>query len=194
MPTLEERLEALERERRRIDEQIVALRQQIAEQNRRRVEQEQALEQSISKKFDGLMQVIVENGSAINQAITTRFDALNTRIDEQVATQTATVNTRFDEQTRAIRSQFEDTNMAVTALTVTVNAQGQNIRTIKNDISTMKEQVADLKQDNASFYSRFDRIDRSFDQQDQEIKALNRRSDQQSILLQQILDRLPPAP
>ncbi|MBO0793816.1 MAG: hypothetical protein J2P36_23085, partial [Ktedonobacteraceae bacterium] len=57
---------------------------------------------------------------------------------------------------RAIREQFEETNMAVTALTVTVGSQGQDIRVMKEDIRGILDRLDGVD-------VRFDGVDRRLD-------------------------------
>ena len=68
--------------------------------------------------------------SALTSALIQQFNAMN-----------ASINVRFDAQTAAIRAQFEDTNIAVTSLTVTVQSQGQNIKEIKERLGNVEQRM-----------------------------------------------------
>src|SRR5579871_1475219 len=92
---LEHDIDLLKRERALLDERILLLQQQIAEQKRLSTERELVLGQAIEKKFDTLMYVIVQHA---NTTIA-RFDAMDQRF--------SALDTRFSEQKRAIQAQFE---------------------------------------------------------------------------------------
>ena len=105
MPTLEERLEVLERAQsamkieqiydvRQLDERISALHKQLAEQRKRLDEQGQAISQlgqTIDAKLDGLMQVLVQQFAAVDA----RFDTIDGRFT-QIDQKFAAVDGRFD--------------------------------------------------------------------------------------------------
>jgi chromosome segregation ATPase len=160
MPTLEERLVALERalatmkgeqvaDIQQLDERMSALHQQIAEQRRRIAEREQDTQHAnqaiadMHQQVDGLVSVLTQQFSAVHQqfaAINARFDATDTSLYQHftsIATNFRQMDSRFDEQSHALRAQFAETNMAVTAVTTTAGQQGQDIRIMKEDIRTI---------------------------------------------------------
>jgi predicted nucleic acid-binding Zn-ribbon protein len=131
MQTLEERLEALERalstikaeqipDIRQLEERISVLQQQVAEQRKR-----------ISEHEQGIQQTLVRGTTLLTQHFTS-LDARFSRLEQQI-------DARFDAQTTALRAQFEETNVAVTTVTVTAGQQGQDIRTIKEDIRGLSD-------------------------------------------------------
>jgi chromosome segregation ATPase len=190
MPTLEEleqrvaelerTLPTLRRERidtRPVEERLSALRQEVAEQQRRL----SALEQSTQQKFETLTGVIFQQSQALSQ----QFGALNARLDALDANMQA----RFEAQTAAIRAQFENTNVPLTTLTTTVGKHGQDIKAMKNDLGIVKEQLAEVKQDNTEFYSKFDHLEKGLEATTQQIaevrQDINGRFDQVIALLTQ---------
>lgn len=80
------------------------------------------------------------------------------------------IDGRFDELTSAIRAQFDDTNMAVTSLTVTVKSQGRDIKDIKERLDSVDQ-----------------RMESGFETARQD---MNSRFDTQGQVLNQILERL----
>ena len=168
MPTLEERLEVLERAQsamkieqiydvRQLDERISALHQQLAEQRKRLAEQGQAISQlgqTIEAKFDGLMQVLVQQFAAVGArfdamdqkfvAVDARFDAIDQRfaavdarfdaIDQKfvaVDARFTSLEERMDRQTVEIRARFETSDRYATRTLGVVQSQEQDIHTIK---------------------------------------------------------------
>jgi uncharacterized coiled-coil protein SlyX len=151
MPTLEERLEMLERalsamkleqiyDVRQLDQRITALHEQIAEQRKRLSEQEQAigrLEQTIDAKFDGLMKVLVQHSNALNA----RLDAQNSSLHQNFATidrNFAAIDARFtrledqiNQQTIEIKAKFETSDLYATRTWGVVQSQEQDIREVK---------------------------------------------------------------
>jgi hypothetical protein len=136
MPTLEERLEVLERalsamkiehiyDVRQLDERISALHQQLAEQRQRLAEQGQ-LGQTIGVKLDGLMQVLVQQGNTVNA----RFDAIDQKFVAVDARFTG-LEERIDRQTVEIRAKFETSDLYATRTWGVVQSQEQNIREVK---------------------------------------------------------------
>jgi predicted RNase H-like nuclease (RuvC/YqgF family) len=117
MPTLEERLEVLERalsamkiehiyDVRQLDERVTALHRQLAEQRQRLDEQGQAISQlgqTIDVKLDGLMQVLVQQFAAVGA----RFDAMDQKFVAGDARFTG-LEERIDRQTVEIKAKFED--------------------------------------------------------------------------------------
>jgi len=57
----------------------------------------------------------------------------------------------------------------LTMLTTTVSRQGQDIRALRNDVSIIKEQLAEVKQDNTEFHSKFDRLEKGLGATNQQI-------------------------
>ncbi len=170
MPTLEERLEVLERAQsamkieqiydvRQLDERITALHRQLAEQRQRLDEQGQAISQlgqTIDVKLDGLMQVLVQQFAAVGArfdvmdqrfaAVDTRFDAIDARFT-QIDQKFVAVDARFtgleeqiDRQTVEIRAKFETSDLYATRTWGVVQSQEQNIHTIKERL----DQVVNL--------------------------------------------------
>jgi len=170
MPTLEERLEVLERAQsamkieqiydvRQLDERITALHRQLAEQRQRLDEQGQAISQlgqTIDVKLDGLMQVLVQRFAAVGArfdvmdqrfaAVDTRFDAIDARFT-QIDQKFVAVDARFtgleeqiDRQTVEIRAKFETSDLYATRTWGVVQSQEQNIHTIKERL----DQVVNL--------------------------------------------------
>jgi DNA repair exonuclease SbcCD ATPase subunit len=172
--------------------------------------------QQLSERIDALQRQldkqrvqISEQGQSMQQlekALIYQFNALNQYI-----------NRRFDEQTEAIRAQFENTNVPLTMLTVTVQSQGQDIKELKLQVAEIRrdmkaleqgmntrfeqvgQQVAKVRQD---MNVRFERVDQRFEQVDQQIaevrqdmkaleQSMNARFDAQGQILNQILERLP---
>ncbi len=147
MPTLEERLEVLERAQsamkieqiydvRQLDERISALHQQLAEQRKRLAEQGQAISQlgqTIDAKLDGLMQVLVQQANTVNA----RFDAIDQKfvaIDQKFAAVDArftSLEERIDRQTVEIKARFETSDLYVTRTWGVVQSQEQDVRTVK---------------------------------------------------------------
>lgn len=139
--------------------------------------------QQLSERIDALQlqldkqqKLISGQGQSMQQlekALIYQFNALNQYI-----------NTRFDEQTETIRAQFENTNVPLTMLTVTVQSQGQ-------DIKDLKQQIAEVRQD---MTARFEQVDQRFEQVNQRFSMLeqgmNSRFDAQGQILNQILERL----
>lgn len=161
MPTLEERLEVLERAQsamkieqiydvRQLDERISALHKQLAEQRKRLDEQGQAISQlgqTIDVKFDGLMQVLVQQFAAVGArfdsvdqqfvAVDTRFDAIDARFT-QIDQKFVAVDARFtgleeqiDRQTVENRAKFETSDLYATRTWGVVQSQEQDIHTVK---------------------------------------------------------------
>lgn len=148
----------------------------------------------MQQKFDTLTNVIFQQSQVLDQ----RFNAIDKRFDAQEAS----IKARFDEQTAAIRAQFEDITVPLTMLTPMVQSQGQDIKTLKNDVGIIKEQIADIKQDNTEFYIKFDRLEKGLEATNQQVaevkQDMNRRFEQvdqrfdtQEQILRQILERLP---
>ncbi len=133
MPTLEERLEVLERAQsamkieqiydvRQLDERITALHRQLAEQRKRLDEQGQAISQlgqTIDVKLDGLMQVLVQQANTVNA----RFDAVDARF--------TSLEERIDRQTVEITARFETSDLYATRTWGVVQSQEQDIHTVK---------------------------------------------------------------
>ena len=133
MPTLEERLEVLERAQsamkieqiydvRQLDERITALHRQLAEQRQRLDEQGQAISQlgqTIDVKLDGLMQVLVQQANTVNA----RFDAVDARF--------TSLEERIDRQTVEITARFETSDLYATRTWGVVQSQEQDIHTVK---------------------------------------------------------------
>ena len=154
MPTLEERIEVLERAQsamgiehlydvRQLDERITALHRQLAEQRQRLDEQGQAISQlgqTIDAKLDGLMQVIVQQANtangrfdAIDQklvAVDGRFDAIDQRFAAVDARFTG-LEERIDRQTVEIKAKFEASDLFATRSWGVVQSQQQDIHTMK---------------------------------------------------------------
>jgi uncharacterized coiled-coil protein SlyX len=147
MPTLEERLEVLERAQsamkieqiydvRQLDERITALHRQLAEQRKRLDEQGQAISQlgqTIDVKLDGLMQVLVQQANTVNA----RFDAIDQKfiaIDQKFAAVDArftSLEERIDRQTVEIKAKFETSDLYATRTWGVVQSQQQDIHTMK---------------------------------------------------------------
>jgi uncharacterized coiled-coil protein SlyX len=119
MPTLEERLEMLERalsamkiehiyDVRQLDQRITALHEQIAEQRKRLSEQEQAvgrLGQTIDAKFDGLMKLMIQHSNALNA----RMDAQDKSLHQHFAAidqHFAAIDARMDAQDSYLHQNF----------------------------------------------------------------------------------------
>jgi hypothetical protein len=183
MPTLEERLEVLEgalsllriervpnvkQLEEQLNERINALQQEIAEQKRRLSEQGQ--------RFTSLEKALSQQFSILNQTLAQNF---------------ITINAQFDNQTRVTQRQFEDTNMALTALTVTVRLQGQDIRTLKEEVQGIPDLFEALEQ---NMNGRFEAQDRRFEAQDKHFETLERnvnsRFETQDKKLDQVLQML----
>ena len=140
MPTLEERLEVLERalsamkiehiyDVRQLDERISALHQQLAEQRKRLAEQDQAISQlgqTIDAKFDGLMQVLVQQANTVNA----RFDSMDQKF-VAVDARFTQLEERIDRQTVEIKARFETSELYATRTWGVVQSQEQDIRTVK---------------------------------------------------------------
>jgi chromosome segregation ATPase len=168
MPTLEERLEALERalstiraeqisDIRQLDERISALHQQVAEQRRRLSERDQDLQQ----KFDSLATVLTQQFSAIHQhfgAINARFDAqdqhfgaINARFDAQdtslhqhftsIDAQFSRLDQRIGQQTGDIKQKFETSDLYATRTWGVVQEQERDIQAIKGHLDTMDGKI-----------------------------------------------------
>ncbi len=154
MPTLEERLEVLERAQsvmkieqiydvRQLDERITALHRQLAEQRKRLDEQGQAISQlgqTIDVKLDGLMQVLVQQANTVNarfDAIDQKFVAVDTRFDAidqkfvAVDTRFTSLEERIDRQTVEITARFETSDLYATRTWGVVQSQEQDIHTVK---------------------------------------------------------------
>jgi len=140
MPTLEERLEVLERAQsvmkieqiydvRQLDERITALHRQLAEQRKRLDEQGQAISQlgqTIDVKLDGLMQVLVQQANTVNA----RFDAIDQKF-VAVDTRFTSLEERIDRQTVEITARFETSDLYATRTWGVVQSQEQDIHTVK---------------------------------------------------------------
>src|SRR6266852_270049 len=168
MPTLEERLEALERalstiraeqisDIRQLDERISALHQQVAEQRRRLSERDQDLQQ----KFDSLATVLTQQFSAIHQqfgAINARFDAqdqqfgaINARFDAQdtslhqhftsIDARFSRLDQRIGQQTADIKQKFETSDLYATRTWGVVQEQERDIQEIKGHLDTMDGKI-----------------------------------------------------
>ncbi len=137
MPTLEERLEMLERAQsamkleqiydvRQLDQRITALHEQIAEQRKRLSEQEQAigrLGQTIDAKFDGLMKVLVQHSNALNA----RMDAQDKSLHQNFAA----IDQRFaaiDQNFATIGQNFAAVDARFTRLEDQINQQTVEIK------------------------------------------------------------------
>ena len=163
MPTLEERLEILERAQsamkiehiydvRQLDERISALHKQLAEQRKRLDEQGQAISQlgqTIDAKLDGLMQVIVQQANTVNArfdaidqkfiAVDVRFDAIDQKFIAVDARFTG-LEERIDRQTVEIRAKFETSDLYATRTWGVVQSQERDIHTMKERL----DQIVDL--------------------------------------------------
>jgi predicted nucleic acid-binding Zn-ribbon protein len=144
MPTLEERLEALEHalsamksehiyDVRQLDERISALHEQIAEQRKRLSEQEQAigrLGQTIDAKFDGLMKVLVQHSNAVNA----RLDAQDSYLRQNFATVDARFTqidgrfTQMDDRLTQIDGRFTQVDDRFTRLEKQIDQQTVEIK------------------------------------------------------------------
>ena len=149
MPTLEERLEVLERAQsamkieqiydvRQLDERITALHRQLAEQRQRLDEQGQAISQlgqTIDVKLDGLMQVLVQQFAAVGArfdimdqrfvAVDTRFDAIDQRF-AAVVTRFDAIDARFtqiDQKFVAVDARFTGLEEQIDRQTVEIRAK-----------------------------------------------------------------------
>ncbi len=154
MPTLEERLEVLERAQsamkieqiydvRQLDERITALHRQLAEQRQRLDEQGQAISQlgqTIDVKLDGLMQVLVQHANTVNarfDAIDQKFIAVDARFDAMdqkfvaVDARFTGLEERIDRQTVEIKARFETGDLYATRTWGVVQSQEQDIHTVK---------------------------------------------------------------
>jgi len=125
MPTLEEEIRALKgvlsvmqsqhlTDVQQLSERIDALQRQLDEQQKRISGQGQSMQQ-------------------LEKALIYQFNTLNQYI-----------KARFDEQTEAIRAQFENTNVPLTMLTVTVQSQGQDIKDLKQQITEVRQDMTAL--------------------------------------------------
>lgn len=54
-------------------------------------------------------------------------------------------------------------NHRLTMLLGVTSGQEKDIKAIKNDLESIKKQISDIKQDNAEFYIRFDRVNQRFE-------------------------------
>jgi uncharacterized coiled-coil protein SlyX len=156
MPTLEERLEVLERAQsamkieqiydvRQLDERITALHRQLAEQRKRLDEQGQAISQlgqTIDVKLDGLMQVLVQQFAAVDtrfDAVDQKFVAVDARFDAIDARFTG-LEEQIDRQTVEIKARFETSDLYATRTWGVVQSQQQDIHTVKERL----DQVVNL--------------------------------------------------
>ena len=165
MPTLEERLEVLERalsamklehiyDVRQLDERISALHEQIAEQRKRLSEQERAigrLEQTIDAKFDGLMKVLVQHSNALNA--------------------------RMDAQDKSLHQHFAAIDARFTAVDQHFTAIDQNFAAVGQNFAAIDQNFAAVGQNFASIDARFTRLEDQINQQTVEIKAKFETSD-----------------
>lgn len=195
-----------------LEEEIRALKGALSVMQSRHQQDVQQLSERIDAlqhQLDKQQKLISGQGQSMQQlekALIYQFNALNQYI-----------KTRFDEQTEVIRAQFENTNVPLTMLTVTVQSQGQ-------DIKDLKQQIAEVRQDmtvrfgqvdqrfeemNIRFgqvdqrfntleqgmNNRFEQVDQRFERVDQRFNTLeqgmNDRFDAQGQILNQILERLP---
>jgi uncharacterized coiled-coil protein SlyX len=82
-------------------------------------------------------------------------------------------------------------NHRLTMLLGIASGQENAIKGMDDTLSIIKEQVTDIKQDNAEFYIKFDRLEnKQIVEIKQDIKSLHDKFDRLEKLL---LDRLPPA-
>jgi chromosome segregation ATPase len=159
MPTLEERLEVLERalaamrleqisDVRQLDERISALHQQLAEQRKHLAERDQAISQlgqTIDAKFDGLMQVLAQQANTVNarfDSIDTRFDAIDQKFIA-VDTRFTRLEERIDRQTVEITAKFETSDLYATRTWGVVQAQEQDMRTVKERLDQIVNLLTD---------------------------------------------------
>ncbi len=91
---------------------------------------------------------------------------------------------KAEERTPSVQAfNLKELNENMTILLGIASDQEEDIKSIKNNLGIIKEQVSEIKQDNAAFYVRFDRMGERFD-------SLENRFDRLEKLL---LDRLPPS-
>ncbi len=146
MPTLEERLEVLERAQsamkieqiydvRQLDERITALHRQLAEQRKRLDEQGQAISQlgqTIDVKLDGLMQVLVQQFAAVGA----RFDAMDQKF--------AAVDARFDAMDQkfvAVDARFDAMDQKFAAVDARFDAIDQKFVAVDARFTSLEERI-----------------------------------------------------
>lgn len=146
MPTLEERLEVLERAQsamkieqiydvRQLDERITALHRQLAEQRQRLDEQGQAISQvgqTIDMKLDGLMQVLVQQFAAVGA----RFDVMDQKF--------AAVGARFDAMDQkfvAVDARFDAMDQKFVAVDTRFDAIDQKFVTVDARFTGLEERI-----------------------------------------------------
>jgi len=186
MPTLEERLEMLERAQsamkleqiydvRQLDQRITALHEQIAEQRKRLSEQELAigrLGQTIDAKFDGLMKVLVQHSNALNA----RMDAQDRSLHQHFAAidrNFAAINGRFtqiDDRFTQMDGQFAQIDDRFTQM-------DGRFTQIDDRFTQMDGRFAQIDDRFTQIDDRFTRLEKQIDQQTVEIKAKFETSD-----------------
>jgi archaellum component FlaC len=187
-----------------LEEEIRTLKGTLSVMQSRHLSDVQQLSERIDAlqhQLDKQQKLISGQGQSMQQlekALIYQFNALN-----------QSINTRFDEQTEAIRAQFENTNVPLTMLTVTVQSQGQDIKELKQQIAEVRQDITArfeqvdqrfnmLEQDMTARFEqvdqRFERVDQRFERVDQRFNTLeqsmNSRFDAQGQILNQILERL----
>jgi len=160
MPTLEERLEVLERalsamkiehiyDVRQLDERITALHRQLAEQRQRLDEQGQALSQlgqMIDVKLDGLMQVLVQQFAAVGarfDVIDQKFVAVDASFDAMDQKFVA-VDTRFDAMDQrfiGVDTRFDAMDQRFIAVDARFDAMDQKFAAVDARFTGLEERI-----------------------------------------------------
>ena len=159
MPTLEDRLEALERALSILQSERISDQRQFDEHKRRLAGQEQGM-QYINQSFDGLKKALNVQFNAI--------DAHYTRLGQQQ-----------DQLFVDIIDKFDGVNDVAITTWKGFQKQERDIREIKGRLERVDDRISSVLQDIAELDIKFDHQSKQLNQQGQDIKSLSTRLDEQ---------------
>lgn len=106
---------------------------------------------AISQLQTDLATARTEITAAYQQAISTAINTLDGRLTGQIATEVATINSRIDDE-------IDEINETISALTARVSQCEKDIKTIKNTIYAMQQDIEDLQEQVAAILARIQSI------------------------------------
>ena len=106
---------------------------------------------AISQLQTDLATARTEITAAYQQAISTAINTLDGRLTGQIATEVATINSRIDDE-------IVEINETISALTARVSQCEKDIKTIKNTIYAMQQDIEDLQEQVAAILARIQSI------------------------------------
>src|SRR5579859_6670277 len=170
MPTLEDRLEALERALSILQSERISDQRQFDEHKRRLAGQEQGM-QYINQSFDGLKKALNVQFNAI--------DAHYTRLGQQQ-----------DQLFVDIIDKFDGVNDVAITTWKGFQKQERDIREIKGRLERVDDRISSVLHDIAELDIKFDHQSKQLNQQGQDIKSLSTRLDEQGQDIKSLSTRL----